>query len=152
MIARGVLGPWQGRGGFVKVGTGAVAALEVLASGPGSSPTFANGGRKNRPRYLNSSGILGPMNNAGKSSGRNYAVAVVLIVAAVLSFMFLSGPTAVFIGIAAAVAGAVFLVMGIQAANDSGAPDTSTADWDWDGDFRREFGGGDVGGGPEGRR
>lgn len=58
------------------------------------------------------------MNSTGNSSGRNYAAAVALIVVAVLSFVFLSGPTAVFIGVAAAVAGAAFLVMGIQAAND----------------------------------
>ena len=48
------------------------------------------------------------MNSTGNSSGRNYAAAVALIVVAVLSFAFLSGPTAVFTGIAAAVAGAVF--------------------------------------------
>ena len=122
------------------------------------------------------------MNSTGNSSGRNYAAAVALIVFAVLSFVFLSGPTAVFIGVAAAVAGAVFLVMGIQAANDRhpdtleqglyGLPETHYADGDrqfghasppetvgdaasdidWDGDFRREFGGGDAGGAPEGRR
>lgn len=122
------------------------------------------------------------MNSTGNSSGRNYAAAVALIVVAVLSFVFLSGPTAVFIGVAAAVAGAVFLVMGIQAANDRhpdtlerdvyGLPETHYADGDrqfghasppetagdaasdidWDGDFRREFGGGDTGGAPEGRR
>lgn len=118
------------------------------------------------------------MNSTGNSSGRNYAAAVALIVVAVLSFAFLSGPTAVFTGIAAAVAGAVFLVMGIQAANDRhpdtleqdlyGLPETHYADGnrqfghasppetvgdiDWDGDFRREFGGGDTGGAPEARR
>lgn len=122
------------------------------------------------------------MNSTGNSSGRNYAAAVALIVVAVLSFVFLSGPTAVFIGVAAAVAGAVFLLMGIQAANDRhpdtlerdmyGLPETHYADGDrqfghasppetvgdaasdidWDGDFRREFGGGDTGGAPEGRR
>ncbi|MCT1555829.1 hypothetical protein M3E75_07685 [Corynebacterium sanguinis] len=122
------------------------------------------------------------MNSTGNSSGRNYAAAVALIVFAVLSFVFLSGPTAVFIGVAAAVAGAVFLVMGIQAASDRhpdtleqglyGLPETHYADGDrqfghasppetvgdaasdidWDGDFRREFGGGDTGGAPEGRR
>lgn len=122
------------------------------------------------------------MNSTGNSSGRHYAAAVALIVVAVLSFVFLSGPTAVFIGVAAAVAGAVFLVMGIQAANDRhpdtlerdmyGLPETRYADGDrqfghtsppetvgdaasdidWDGDFRRQFGGGDTGSGPEGRR
>lgn len=122
------------------------------------------------------------MNSTGNSSGRNYAAAVALIVAAVLSFVFLSGPTAVLIGVAAAVAGAVFLVMGIQAANDRhpdtleqdmyGLPETHYADGDrqfghasppeavgdvasdidWDGDFRREFGGGDAGGAPKARR
>lgn len=122
------------------------------------------------------------MNNTGNSSGRNYAAAAALIVVAALSFAFLSGSTAVFIGVAAAVAGAVFLVMGIQAANDRdsdtlerdiyGLPETHYADGDrqfgyasppeatgdaasdidWDGDFRREFGGGDTGGAPEARR
>ncbi|WJY68977.1 hypothetical protein [Corynebacterium auris] len=105
------------------------------------------------------------MNNTGNSSGRNYAAAVALIVVAALSFAFLPGATAVFIGVAAAVAGAVFLVMGIQAANGRhpdplehdlyGPPETTgylAREIDWDGDFRREFGGGDTGGAPEARR
>lgn len=123
-----------------------------------------------------------PSDTPRGSASRSYAVAAALIVVAALSFVFLSGPTAVFIGVAAAVAGAVFLVMGIQAANDRhldtlerdmyGLPETHYADGDrqfghasppetvgdeasnidWDRDFRREFGGGDTGGGPEGRR
>ena len=56
-----------------------------------------------------------------------------------------------FIGIAGAVTGAVFLVMGIQGSGDQ-QPDTFEqgnfgtqdpgADYDWDGNFRREFGDG----------
>jgi len=47
------------------------------------------------------------MNHTGNSSGRNYAAAAALIVVAALFFAFLSGSTAVFVGIVAAVAGAV---------------------------------------------
>lgn len=81
----------------------------------------------------------------------NYAIGAACIVVAVLSFAFLTGSTAVFIGIAGAVAGAVFLVMGIQGSGDQqpdvleqgnfGTQDPG-ADYDWDGNFRREFGDG----------
>lgn len=89
------------------------------------------------------------------SPARNYAIGAACIVVAVLSFAFLSGSTAVFIGVAGAVAGAVFILMGIQGSNDQqpGAFDQGNygvqdpgADYDWDGNFRREFGDGTSGG------
>ena len=93
------------------------------------------------------------------SPARNYAVGAACIVVAVLSFAFLSGSIAVFIGIAGAVAGAVFILMGIQGSGDQqpdpleqgnyGVQDPVQdpgADYDWDGNFRREFGDGTPGG------
>ena len=81
----------------------------------------------------------GPRNSSG-SPARNYAIGAACIVVAVLSFAFLTGSTAVFIGIAGAVTGAVFLIMGIQASNDRepdslergmyGLPETHYADGD----------------------
>ena len=98
-----------------------------------------------------------PHDPVGRSTGANYVIGAALIVVAVLSFVFLSGATAVFIGVAAALAGAVFVVMGIQGAGENG-PDLlvedyygqqrhnplpePAADYDWDGNFRREFGDG----------
>ena len=92
----------------------------------------------------------GPRNGSG-SPARNYAIGAACIVVAVLSFAFLTGSTAVFIGIAGAIAGTVFLVMGIQGSGDQqqdpleqgnfGTQDPG-ADYDWDGNFRREFGDG----------
>ena len=61
-----------------------------------------------------------PHDPVGRSTGANYVIGAALIVVAVLSFVFLSGATAVFIGVAAAVAGAVFVVMGIQGAGENG--------------------------------
>ena len=96
----------------------------------------------------------GPRNSSG-SPARNYAIGAACIVVAVLSFAFLSGSTAVFIGIAAAIAGAVFMLMGIQGSiyqqqdplepGNYGVQDPVQdpgADYDWDGNFRREFGDG----------
>lgn len=87
----------------------------------------------------------GGQRNSSGSPARNYAIGAACIVVAVLSFAFLTGSTAVFIGIAGAIAGTVFLIMGAQAA-DERQPDPSTqdpgADYDWDGNFRREFGDG----------
>lgn len=93
------------------------------------------------------------------SPARNYAIGAACIVVAVLSFAFLSGSTAVFIGIAGAVAGAVFILMGIQGGGGQqpdpleqgnyGVQDPVQdpgADYDWDGNFRREFGDGTPGG------
>ena len=92
----------------------------------------------------------GPRNSSG-SPARNFAIGAACIVVAVLSFAFLTGSTAVFIGIAGAIAGTVFLVMGIQGSGDQqpgvleqgnfGTQDPG-ADYDWDGNFRREFGDG----------
>ena len=85
------------------------------------------------------------------SPARNYAIGAACIVVAVLSFAFLTGSTAVFIGIAGAIAGAVFMLMGIQGSiyqqqdaleqGNFGTQDPG-ADYDWDGNFRREFGDG----------
>lgn len=87
----------------------------------------------------------GGQRNSSGSPARNYAIGAACIVVAVLSFAFLTGSTAVFIGIAGAIAGTVFLIMGVQAA-DERQPEPSTqdpgADYDWDGNFRREFGDG----------
>jgi len=85
------------------------------------------------------------------SPARNYAIGAACIVVAVLSFAFLSGSTAVFIGIAAAIAGAVFMLMGIQGSiyqqqdpleQGNFGTQEPAADYDWDGNFRREFGDG----------
>ena len=85
------------------------------------------------------------------SPARNFAIGAACIVVAVLSFAFLTGSTAVFIGIAGAIAGAVFMLMGIQGSiyqqqdaleqGNFGTQDPG-ADYDWDGNFRREFGDG----------
>lgn len=93
----------------------------------------------------------GGQRNASGSPARNFAIGAACIVVAVLSFAFLSGSTAVFIGIAAAIAGAVFMLMGIQGSiyqqphtleqGNFGTQDPG-ADYDWDGNFRREFGDG----------
>ena len=52
-----------------------------------------------------------PSDTPRGSASRSYPIAAALIVVTVLSFVFLSGPTAVFIGVATAVAGAVFLAV-----------------------------------------
>lgn len=93
----------------------------------------------------------GGQRNGSGSPARNYAIGAACIVVAVLSFAFLTGSTAVFIGVAGAVTGAVFLVMGIQGSGarqpealereNFGTQDPG-ADYDWDGNFRREFGDG----------
>ena len=93
----------------------------------------------------------GGQRHGSGSPARNYAIGAACIVVAVLSFAFLTGSTAVFIGIAGAVTGAVFLIMGIQGSGDQ-QPDAfeqgnfgtqePAADYDWDGNFRREFGDG----------
>lgn len=116
------------------------------------------------------------------TSGRNYALGAVSIIASVAAITFLDDSTAVFIAVAAAVAGAVCFVIGIQSTTDrhpdtleqgqSGLPETHHADSDpqighaslsetaedpastidWDADFRREFGDGGTGGAPKARR
>ena len=81
-----------------------------------------------------------------RSPGRYYAIGGALIVVAALALSFLSGSTAVFVGIAGAVSGVVFLIMGVQAGQD--APNLeqhyfdSQPEVDWDGNFKREFGDG----------
>ena len=75
---------------------------------------------------------------------RNYTIGAILIAICVLSFSFLSGATAVFVGIFGAVAGTVFLVMGVQGGETP--PDLeqryfdSQPKVDWDDNFKREFG------------
>lgn len=101
------------------------------------------------------------------TSGRNYALGAVSIIASVAAITFLDDSTAVFIAVAAAVAGAVCFVIGIQSATDrhpdtleqgqSGLPETHHAEdpastIDWDADFRREFGEDGTGGAPKNQR
>ncbi|MCT1463203.1 hypothetical protein EKI51_02585 [Corynebacterium sanguinis] len=44
----------------------------------------------------------------------NFVIGGALLLVAVVSFVFLDGPTAVFAGIAGAIGGAIFLIMGAQ--------------------------------------
>lgn len=77
---------------------------------------------------------------------RNYTIGAILIAICVLSFSFLTGATAVFVGIFGAVAGTVFLIMGVQGGETP--PDLeqrysdSQPQVDWDDNFKREFGDG----------
>lgn len=85
---------------------------------------------------------------------RNYVLGILLIVVSVASFAFLGGSTAVFVGLAAAIAGAVAIVMGIQADEPETDPmliayegtDQQPDGFDWDAHYKREFG--DEQGGP----
>lgn len=106
------------------------------------------------------------------ASGRDYALGGILIVIAAAAFTFLSGQTAVFTGIAAAVAGAVLILRGIQANNDSGQDlrqrelDANgfylehdldgqfDSNVDWDAHYQRDLGGqsGGPSDGPSGGR
>lgn len=86
------------------------------------------------------------MNN----SAANYAIGGVLILVAVFSFVFLHGPTSVFIGIGAAIAGVVFLLIGGQAPKpepELGLPafDGTPTDSDPWAQFDREHGLGETG-------
>lgn len=107
-----------------------------------------------------------PAGTDRRTPGRCYATGGTLLVISVLIFTFLArdmGGYMVLLGIFAAVAGAVFLVMGVQAAKRL-KPDTLEQDYynsprygqprddaappatyDWDSDYRREFGGGNQG-------
>lgn len=123
-------------------------------------------------------GILERMNTHRSSAGRDYAIGGVLIVLAAASLYFLDGATAVFIAVIAAVAGAVLIIKGIQASDETSAgygydyeaagtdylgspgaglqgdPDLAAgADFDWDADFQRGFGepGGNPGSAPGGQ-
>ena len=97
-----------------------------------------------QPSDYDSDGLPRSSGPAG-SPGRYYAIGGALIVVAALALTFLSGSTAVFVGIAAAVSGAVFLIMGVQAGQN--APNLeqhyfdSQPEVDWDDNFKREFGG-----------
>lgn len=88
----------------------------------------------------------GGQRNGSGSPARNYAIGAACIVVAVLSFAFLTGSTAVFIGIAGAISGAVFLIMGVQAGEEGTDLERPYSDAqpevDWDGNFKREFGDG----------
>ncbi|MEH0147774.1 hypothetical protein V6D40_08900 [Corynebacterium sp. Q4381] len=84
--------------------------------------------------------------------GKNYALGAVLIVVCAASFAFLSGSTAVFVGIAGAIGGAVLILRGIQLADAQSDPslqDPMLQDplnfddgYDWDAEFRRNTEGG----------
>lgn len=83
--------------------------------------------------------------------GKNYVIGALLIVLCVASFAFLSGATAVFVGIAGAIGGAVCILRGMQLADAQDAQDDvlgpGTYDsfdngYDWDAEFRRNMDGG----------
>lgn len=101
-----------------------------------------------QPSDYNADGLPRSSRDSGPSGSpaRYYAIGGALIVVAALALSFLSGSTAVFVGIAAAVSGAVFLIMGVQAGQD--APNLeqhyfdSQPEVDWDDNFKREFGDG----------
>lgn len=103
----------------------------------------------------------------------NYILGALLIVLAAASFAFLRGSTAVFIGIFGAVAGAVFIIRGIQANNTAQDPrqieldslnqqfeqqfdqqygTEISQDYDWDAHYQRNFGDGNADGAEGGRR
>lgn len=94
----------------------------------------------------------------------NYGLGTLLILLAVASFTFLSGSTAVFIGIFSAVAGAVFILRGIQANGTQQDPRQVELDslneqyggmgqdYDWDANYQRNFGEGNADGLEGGRR
>lgn len=87
------------------------------------------------------------MSNQRSSSGRDYALGAALIILGAASLYFLTGATAVFIAVFAAVAGAVFLLRGIQAPDRddnplsySSGPGADPADgFDWDSAYRDTF-------------
>ena len=92
-----------------------------------------------------------------QNSGRDYAIGVALIVLCAAAVVFLSGPTAVFTAITAAIGGALFIIKGVQASNQAGdqadiqpgyqpggydplntdIPDSGV---DWDAEFKRNWG------------
>lgn len=79
--------------------------------------------------------------------GKNYALGALLIVVCVASFAFLTGATAVFVGIAGAIGGAVLILRGMQLADAQSDPSLQDplqqdplnfdAGYDWDAEFRR---------------
>lgn len=80
------------------------------------------------------------------TAGKDYAFAGLAAVVAVVSFVFLDGPTAVFIGIASAIVAGVFLVKGLQAPSAQEPDplrlenDAHDSGFDWDEFYRRELG------------
>lgn len=80
------------------------------------------------------------------TAGKDYAFAGLAAVLAVTSFVFLDGPTAVFLGIAAAIVAAIFLVKGLQAPSAQEPDplqlenDAHDAGFDWDEIYQRELG------------
>ena len=83
------------------------------------------------------------------ASGRNYALGGTLIVIAAAALNFLSGQTAVFTGIAAAVGGAVLILRGVQANSDpeqhlpQGELNLDAefdSNFDWDAHYQRDLG------------
>ncbi|WP_301924890.1 hypothetical protein [Corynebacterium glaucum] len=104
-----------------------------------------------------------------RSPAMDYILGTLLILLAAASFTFLSGSTAVFIGIFGAVAGAVFIVRGIQANDTPQDPrqveldslneqfdaqygGEMSQDYDWDAHYQRNFGQGNADGVEGGRR
>ena len=81
-----------------------------------------------------------------QSSGRDFIIGALLIALCAASVVFLEGSTAVFVAIAAAITGAIFIIRGLQA----GEPDPDTRIFgedtldtgvDWDNEFKRDLGG-----------
>lgn len=106
------------------------------------------------------------MNTHRSSAGRDFAIGGVLIVLAVVALCFLDGATAVFTAVIAGVAGAVLIIMGIQAGDGSSGdaqlddalgtdsllgPEDQTgagSGFDWDAAFQRDLGNRDYPGEP----
>ena len=96
-------------------------------------------------------GIPNNTGNTGGNPGRDYALGALFIIIAVASFVFLEGATAVFIGIAGAIAGAVAIIRGIQnpaepgpdplqLENEAVTGDLGAEGFDWDAHYQRDFG------------
>ena len=87
-----------------------------------------------------------------QNSGRDYAIGVALIVLCAAAVVFLSGSTAVFIAIAGAIGGALFIIKGVQASNQASNPgiqpggydplstDIPDSGVDWDAEYKRNWG------------
>lgn len=105
------------------------------------------------------------------SPAMNYTLGGIFLLLAVVSFTFLSGSTAVFIGIFGAITGSVFVIRGLQASKGVLDPRQVEADawgeqfnaqysdnqpggFDWDAHYQRNFGQGNDGntGGPTSSR
>lgn len=84
-----------------------------------------------------------------QNSGRDYAIGVALIVLCAAAVVFLSGSTAVFTAIAGAIGGALFIIKGVQASNQTGiqpggydplSTDIPDSGVDWDAEYKRNWG------------